>query len=59
MAQKTDITFDIAMSMRGIDDMHEHVREHIRAMIYALLGYGRIEELVSGRSQYDVFLMSS
>ncbi|NUB24689.1 hypothetical protein [Azospirillum brasilense] len=53
MAQKVDITFDIAVSMRGIDDMHEHVSDQIRTMVYMLLGYGRANELVSGSSQYQ------
>lgn len=47
MAQKVDITFDIAVSMRGINDMHEHVSDQIRGMIYMIFGYGRANELVS------------
>lgn len=53
MANKVDITFEIAVSMKGIDDMHEHVRDQIRSMVYMLLGYGRANELVSGHSQYQ------
>lgn len=53
MANKVDITFDIAVSMRGIDDMHEHVRDQMRTMVYMLLGYGRANELVTGGTQYQ------